>query len=82
MNMNNVEQIKTVSEVIDILGGNAEVARYFGWNPSRVGEIKRRGQMRAQDFRSFVKMAEAKGIPEINADLLADLHWVRPARFE
>lgn len=79
--MNYVEEIKTVSDVIERLGGNAEIARYMGWQPSRVSEIKRRGQMKAQDFRSFIKMAEDKGIPEINADLLADLHWVRPERF-
>lgn len=79
--MNDVAPIRTVPDVIERLGGNAEVARFLGWNPSRVSEIKRRGQMKAQDFRSIVKMAEAKGITEITADLLADLHWVRPERF-
>ena len=72
--MEHVGEIKSVADVIELLGGNAEVARYMGWQPSRVSEIKRRGQMKAQDIRSFVRMAEDKGVISITADLLADLH--------
>ena len=81
INMSNVDKIRSVADVIEALGGNAEIARYMGWQPSRVSEIKRRGQMKAQDFRSFLRMAEDKGVASITADLLIDLHWVRPERF-
>jgi hypothetical protein len=79
--MKHVDKIRSVADVIEALGGNSEVARYMSWQPSRVSEIKRRGQMKAQDFRSFLRMAEEKGVEVITADLLIDLHWVRPERF-
>lgn len=73
-------RFQSVSDVIDALGGCTEIARYMGWQQSRVSEIKRRGKMRARDFRSFIKMAEEKGVPGITADLLADIHWVPSER--
>ena len=79
--MKHVQKIRSVADVIEALGGNSEVARYMNWQPSRVSEIKRRGQMKLQDVRSFLRMAEDKGVEAITADLLIDLHWVRPERF-
>jgi hypothetical protein len=75
--MENAEkaEIKTVPELIDQLGGPAQVSRDLGFpGPSTVSEMKRRGSIQVRHWPGFVELAKRKGILGVNNDALVAMH--------
>ena len=66
--------IKTVADVIALLGGNAALARMLGVGASTASEMKRRGRIPAEYWRDLVRGARVQGHSQVTADLLMDIH--------
>jgi hypothetical protein len=68
------QDIKSVADVFEIMGGITAVARVLTVGKSTASEIKRRGRIPAEYWRDIIRAAAERGHPEITADLLARLH--------
>lgn len=63
--------MKTVSDIFDVLGGNASVARILRVNPSTASEMKRRESIPVEYWPALVAEAERSGKTEITLERLA-----------
>lgn len=64
----------SISDIFSALGGNAEVARAIGVGPSTASEMKRRGRIPVEYWRALIRLAKAKGVSEVDAEMLVRLH--------
>lgn len=53
--------MKTASDIINVLGGNAKVADFLGVGASTVSEMKRRDSIPVEYFPAIIKAAERAG---------------------
>lgn len=74
--MNNIDSVR---ELIDALGGNAAVSRALALKPSTVGEMKRRGSIPVSYWPGLIELARRVGLGRVNSDLLVQLHTARAA---
>lgn len=68
-----MENLKTVTDIINTLGGNAAVARHLGVTPSATSEMKRTGRIHVEHWKSLIDLAEQKDYP-LTGDDLIDMH--------
>ncbi|WP_428829433.1 carph-isopro domain-containing protein [Aureimonas altamirensis] len=63
-----------VSDIIDLLGGNAAVSRELGVKPSTVSEMKRRNSIPPKYWAGLLRVAAQSGRQDITADQLVHIH--------
>jgi hypothetical protein len=66
-----MEKPRTISALIDALGGNAKYGRIIGKGASTAGEQKRTGSIPVEYWPAIVRAAAALKIPGINFETLA-----------
>ncbi len=74
--MRMMRSMKTVSEIIDGLGGNSEFAQICGWtkNPNQRGaDIRRRASIPVGYWKRVVAAAEERGI-SLDYEELVEIH--------
>jgi hypothetical protein len=62
--------MKNVADIIELLGGNAGLARKTGLKPSTVGEMKRRGSIPVEHWPKIIEAAVADGVEGITPETL------------
>jgi hypothetical protein len=67
-------ELKSATQIINALGGNAVVARRIGKTPSAVSEMKRRGTIPVRYWNDIASLAGEAGRNEITVERLAALH--------
>lgn len=67
-------EIRTATQIINALGGNAIVARRIGRTPSAVSEMKRRGTIPVRYWSEIASLAGESGLKGITVQKLATLH--------
>ena len=72
--MKQLQQIRSVSALFELMGGITSVARLLSIGTSTASEMKRRGRIPSEYWRDLILAARNSGHPEITAELLVDLH--------
>ena len=66
--------MNTIADIINTLGGNAEVARMCSKTPSWASECKRRGSIPVEYWPRLIEVAHERGI-SLSADVLMRVHF-------
>jgi hypothetical protein len=69
--MSHVLAMHTVSDIFDVLGGNAAVGRILGVNPSTASEMKRRESIPVEYWPALVAEADRMGRTEVTLESMA-----------
>ncbi len=69
-----VKQINSVADLIDALGGPADVGRALHVGYSTVSEMKRRGTISVYRWPAFISLAQEQGICGVSPEFLLNLH--------
>jgi len=65
--------MKTVSDIFDIFGGNASVARILGVGPSTASEMKRRESIPVEYWPDLVAEGRRVGRDDLSLELIATI---------
>jgi hypothetical protein len=73
--------MRTVSDIIEALGGSASIARELGLKASAVSEMKRRQSIPVKYWPGLIRLSQGRGAV-LDADALVVAHAPEPSASE